>query len=59
MHGILAKEEWVEVVTEEQQAGELYSIRYEEALALEAALQRRTCQRLMDKLLNLEDKLLN
>lgn len=43
--GVCIAEAWVEVIRPEQQPGELYSIRYEEALAIEAALQRRERQR--------------
>lgn len=43
--GECVKPEWIEVIQQEIQAGELYSIRYEEALALEAALNRRDKKR--------------
>ena len=49
--GELIKEAWTEVVRE---AGSRYSVRYEEAFALECALQRRTTQRLEQRLAALE-----
>ena len=49
--GELIKEAWTEVVRE---AGHRYSVRYEEAFALECALQRRTTQRLEQRLAALE-----
>jgi hypothetical protein len=52
--GECIQEAWTEVVKPELQAGELYSIRYEEALALEAALQRRNYQHLLTRIAELE-----
>lgn len=49
--GELIKEAWTEVVRE---AGHRYSVRYEEAFALECALQRRTTERLEQRLAALE-----
>lgn len=49
--GALIREAWTEVVRE---AGHRYSVRYEEAFALECALQRRTTQRLEQRLAALE-----
>lgn len=46
--------ECTEVVSDEIEAGSRYGIRYEEALALEAALQRRNYQRLLSRVEALE-----
>ncbi len=48
--------ERTEVVSEAIEAGSRYGIRYEEALALEAALQRRNYQRLLARVEALEAK---
>ena len=55
--GMLLSDEYVEVILPEVQAGSRYGIRYEEALALEAALQRRNYQRLLARVEALENKL--
>ena len=52
--GVLLSDEYVEVIRPEVQAGSRYGIRYEEALALEAALQRRNYQRLLARIEALE-----
>lgn len=48
--GEVVEPERVEVVTAAREAGYRYGIRYEEALALEAALQRRNYKRLLTRL---------
>ena len=48
--------ERIEVVSEAIEAGSRYGIRYEEALALEAALQRRNYHRLLARVEALEAK---
>lgn len=63
-YGLLCYDEWPEelevigengeVEREYQAAGKRYSLRYEEALALEAALMRRTTRRLEQRLAALE-----
>ena len=65
-YGLLCYDEWEEiqevknesgaVIQEYQAAGSRYGIRYEEALALEAALMRRTTKRLEARLSALEAK---
>lgn len=52
--GKLIREARTEVVQEEIEAGSRYGIRYEEALALEAALQRRNYERLLTRVEELE-----
>lgn len=55
--GMLLSDEYVEVIRPEVQAGSRYGIRYEEALALEAALQRRNYQRLLARVEAMEKEL--
>ncbi len=54
--GNVLEPEQTVVIQEAREAGSLYGIRYEEALALEAALQRRNYQRLLDRVEALEAK---
>ena len=51
--------ETVRNVKPEVQAGDIYSIRYEEALVFEAAYQRRRANSLESRIKNLENKVLN
>lgn len=63
-YGLLCHDSWeeqVEVIDESggvlqayMPAGERYGVRYEEALVLEAALLRRTCERLESRLANID-----
>jgi hypothetical protein len=63
-YGLLCYDEWAEtpelkndsgvVVQEYQPAGSRYGIRYEEALVLEAALMRRTTERLESRIKTIE-----
>lgn len=48
------REAYSEVATPAREAGSRYSIRYEEAFALEAALQRRNYARLLKRIEALE-----
>ena len=54
--GNIIEPERVEVVQVAVEAGDRYGIRYEEALALEAALQRRNYERLLKRVEALENK---
>lgn len=45
------------VVRQGQEAGNLYSLRYEEALCMEAAFQRRENARLKKRIADLEERL--
>ncbi|HHQ4553432.1 TPA: phage tail protein [Aeromonas veronii] len=52
--GTVVCQEYVEIIQQEVLAGSRYGIRYEEALALEAALQRRNYQQLLKRIEALE-----
>ena len=56
-YGLLCHDEWSADAELERKAGDRYSVRYEEALAVEAAYQRRRADRLEARIAAIEEKL--